>query len=120
MDNIEELCNSMVGLSFDIRGEDYGRIMRWVRVEKNDRILYVFVTSLGKKVEATGVIDYVRNTVRYPKETDPNRNKIKPKRRAGYAFPSGISTMAYFRDNVKTRALPHEKQLNNELTRKDK
>lgn len=97
MSELDDKCDSMVGLSFDIRGEDYGRIMRWVKVEKDDYIYNVFITSLGKKVEAVTLIDYIYNTVRYPKETDPNRYKIKPKRRAGYAFSSGVSNIARFR-----------------------
>lgn len=97
MSPLDDKCDSMVGLSFDVRGVDYGRIMRWVKIEQDGYTYNVFITSLGKKVEAVTLIDYIYNTVRYPKETDPNRNKIKPKRRAGYAFPSGISTMAYFR-----------------------
>ena len=49
MSQLDDKCDSMVGLSFDIHGVDYGRIMRWVKVEKDGYTYNVFITSLGKK-----------------------------------------------------------------------
>lgn len=102
MSQLDDKCDSMVGLSFDISGVDYGRIMRWVKVEKDGYTYNVFITSLGKKVEAVTLIDYIYNTVRYPKETDPNRYKVKVKTRYGgrNAFGSGIRNIAYFRGDT--------------------
>jgi hypothetical protein len=102
MSELDEMCDSMVGLSFDISGQDYGRIMRWVKIEKDGYTYNVFITSLGHKVEAVTLIDYIKHTIRYPKETDPNRNKVKVKSRGGgrNAFGSGIRNIAYFRGDT--------------------
>lgn len=107
MNELEKMCDDLVGLSFDIRGVDYGRIMRWVRVQKDGDTFYVFITSLGKKVEAVTLIDYIKNKVYYPDGTEYvlRQRKIKPKRNGSPAFPSGISTKVYFRGqtgNIKT------------------
>jgi hypothetical protein len=122
MDNLQQTCDGMIGLSFDIRGEDYGRIMRWVTVEKDGKTYYVFITSLGKKVEATSVIDYIRNAVRYPDGSDYvfAQRKIKPKRKGGPAFPNTISNRTNLRGAVMPKALPHERELNSKLKGKDK
>lgn len=124
MDNIQELCDSMIGISFDVRGEDYGRILRWVCVEKDGKTYHVFITSLGKKVEASSAIHYIKNTVRYPDGTDyvlrQRKIKRKGKGNGGDAFPATIRNRAYFSSNVMPKALPHERELNNKLSRKDK
>jgi hypothetical protein len=123
MDNIEQVCESMVGLSVEIRGVDCGRIMRWVCVEKDGKTFYVFVFSSGKKIEATGVIHYVRNRVHYPSGSEYvlAQRKIKPKFGGRPAFPNTISNRTNLRGAVMPKSLPHERELNSKLkNRKDK
>jgi len=120
MTQMPDLCNSMVGLSFDIRGEDYGRIMRWVTVEKDGSTYYVFITSLGKKVEATSVIDYIKRKIHYPSGSDYvlAQRKIKPKFSGKPAFPNTISNRTRSIRSVMPKPLPHERELNSKLKQK--
>jgi hypothetical protein len=110
----------MVGKSVTVAGEDYGRIMRWVRVENNDKTINVFVFSSGRKVEAMSLIDYVKNKVYYPSGMSSvyRRRKAKTKSTGRPVFPTSIRNTAVFSSNVMPRPLPHEQELNNKLKNK--
>lgn len=99
MSSIAEACDKLIGLSIEINGEDYGRIMRWVTVEKDDYTYHVLITSTGRKVEAVTLLNYIKTKIHYPDGTDyvMRQRKIKPKRQGKPAFPSSISTKVYFR-----------------------
>ena len=91
----------MVGISVDIRGEDYGRIMRYECIVKDEKEYQVFVFSSGKKVEANSIIKYVNSAVHYPDGTDyVMRNRVKYAKAKGStpspAFGSSIRNTATF------------------------
>lgn len=73
-----ERLNKMVGLSIDIRGEDYGRIMDYDTVIRDGVEYKVFRFSSGKKVEANSLIAYMNSAIYYPDGTDyVMRNRVK-------------------------------------------
>lgn len=104
MDNLQEQCDRMVGISIDIRGVDYGRIMRWELVEKDGKTYYVFTTSLGKKVEATSYFEYKRKYIHYPDGSNyafrlryaGAKAKAKHQNNGGSLFGSSIKNIAHF------------------------
>ena len=120
MSDLDRACDEMVGKSVSVAGEDYGRIMRWVRVENNGKTINVFVFSSGRKVEAMSLIDYVKNKVYYPAGMSSvyRRRKAKTKSTGQPVFRSSISNVARFSSNVMPRPLPHERELNNKLNNK--
>lgn len=104
MDNLQDKCDRMVGISIDIRGVDYGRIMRWELVESNGKTYHVFITSLGKKVEATSYFDYKRKHIHYPDGSDyafrlryaGAKAKSKHQSNGGAMFGDSIRNIARF------------------------
>ena len=70
MSEMEDKCNAIVGISYDINGPDYGRIMRWEIVSKDGQDYYVFVFSSGKRVEANSLFTYIKKKINYPQGSD--------------------------------------------------
>lgn len=101
MSEMEDKCNAIVGISYDVNGVDYGRIMSWEIVSKDGKDYYVFVFSSGKRVEANSLFDYIKKKIHYPQGTDYVM-KLRAARRAkhnqngGSFFGSTIKNVAYF------------------------
>jgi hypothetical protein len=92
-------CDKLIGLSIDIRGEDYGRLMSWAKVVIDDDDYIVFTTSLGKKVEAVSLIYYLEHQVYYPTGSDQvfARRRARGVNRGGRpAFGQSVSNRAWF------------------------
>jgi hypothetical protein len=103
MDNLQEQCDRMIGISIDIRGVDYGRIMGWSIVQKDGKDYYVFRTSLGKMVEASSYFEYKKHYIHYPQGSDYVFRqryagaKAKNKHQNGGSFfGSSIRNIAHF------------------------
>mgnify|MGYP006288972251 CR=1 FL=1 len=115
MSDLQSQCDAMIGISIDIRGVDYGRIMDWSIVQKDGVDYYVFRTSLGKMVEATSYFEYKKHYIHYPQGSDyafrMRRAGAKAKNKhqnGGSLFGSCIRNIAHF--NVSTSP-KHERKI---------
>lgn len=59
MSDIESKYRYYIGDNIVVNGNDYGTILSVETIVKEDKVVFVFVTDLGKKVETESYLRYI-------------------------------------------------------------